>query len=177
MGFFTCFGLPAKLRSDIQSIFSSQIIDRYCPYAVFLIITDVLLRLYENSERSIRNHVSRWEAVGFTFNICLLIAAALVHNGEGRERLTTPFYTRLRGAVCTSPRLWMRQYDRSMPYDNNQHHSRQQCTQILEQGRGSVWVLAPISPGLAWTVWCEQCPDPKWDHSCNFTTKSTYWIA
>lgn len=73
MGFFTywnqsglttllCFDLPARSQSDIQSMFGSQSIDRSCPYAMFSLISDALLRLYDDSVWSIRNHISQWEA-------------------------------------------------------------------------------------------------------------------
>lgn len=73
MGFFThwnecglttllCFDLPARLHADIQLLFGSQSIDHSCPYAVFSMITDALLRLYDCSVWSIRNHISQWEA-------------------------------------------------------------------------------------------------------------------
>ncbi|PSN62773.1 purine and uridine phosphorylase, partial [Corynespora cassiicola Philippines] len=73
MGFFTCwdrpglitllcFDLPAKLQSDLQSLLCSQPIDRSCPHGVFSLLSGQLLRLYDDSVWSIRNHISQWEA-------------------------------------------------------------------------------------------------------------------
>lgn len=58
-----CFDLPAKSQSAVESAFQTQALDVACPYAVFASISDELLRLYDNSVWSIRNHISRWEAV------------------------------------------------------------------------------------------------------------------
>ncbi|KAF2631393.1 hypothetical protein BU25DRAFT_454846 [Macroventuria anomochaeta] len=73
MGFFACwtksgsvtllcFDLPAKLRSDIQSMTWPQDVSLSCPYAVFPQVLDALLRLYDDSVWAIRNHISQWEA-------------------------------------------------------------------------------------------------------------------
>ena len=81
MGFFTCwtqsgpttllcFDLPAKSREDIQSMFTSQIIPRSCPYTMFSLVSDALLRLYDDSVWSVRNHISQWEAVSFVPRTC-----------------------------------------------------------------------------------------------------------
>lgn len=58
-----CFDLPTKSQSNIQSIIESQKIDISNPYSTFLFILDELLRLYDDSVWSIRNHISHWEAV------------------------------------------------------------------------------------------------------------------
>ncbi|KAF2866232.1 hypothetical protein BDV95DRAFT_585185 [Massariosphaeria phaeospora] len=57
-----CFNMPAKSQSDVQSMFCSQDISRSCPYAVFSLISDALLRLYDDSVWAVRNHISQWEA-------------------------------------------------------------------------------------------------------------------
>ncbi|KAF2627577.1 purine and uridine phosphorylase [Macroventuria anomochaeta] len=73
MGFFACwtrsgpvtllcFDVPAKSQKDIQSMFCSQDVSRSCPYAVFSIVSDALLRLYDDSVWAVRNHISLWEA-------------------------------------------------------------------------------------------------------------------
>jgi hypothetical protein len=58
-----CFDVPTKSQSVIQSMFSLQSVDTADPYAVFAVVSDELLRLYDNSVWSIRNHISQWEAV------------------------------------------------------------------------------------------------------------------
>lgn len=67
-----CFDVPAKSQSVIQSMFGSQSVDTADPYAVFAVISDELLQLYDNSVWSIRNHISQWEAVGIAFYVRLL---------------------------------------------------------------------------------------------------------
>ncbi|KAL1598074.1 hypothetical protein SLS59_007084 [Nothophoma quercina] len=57
-----CFDVPAKSQPVVQSVFCSQSVDTTCPYAVFAVVSDELLRLYDNSVWSIRNHISQWEA-------------------------------------------------------------------------------------------------------------------
>jgi hypothetical protein len=74
MGFFSCwnalrlltllcFDMPTSSQSAIQSVFCPQTVDTTCPYAVFALVSDGLLRLYDNSVGSIRNHISQCEAV------------------------------------------------------------------------------------------------------------------
>jgi hypothetical protein len=69
MGFFACwtqsgsvtllcFDLPAKPQSDIQSMIWPQDVSGSCPYAVFSLVSDALLRLYDDSVWAIRNHIS-----------------------------------------------------------------------------------------------------------------------
>jgi hypothetical protein len=58
-----CFDLPTKSQSMIRSMIDSHAIDVSNPYSVFLPVTDELLRLYDDSVWSIRNHISQWEAV------------------------------------------------------------------------------------------------------------------
>jgi hypothetical protein len=72
-----CFDVPAKSQSVIQSNFSSQTIDTADPYAMFAVVSDELLRLYDNSVWSIRNHISQWEAVGQALRVCLLTVPML----------------------------------------------------------------------------------------------------
>ncbi|KAF2022658.1 purine and uridine phosphorylase [Setomelanomma holmii] len=57
-----CFDLPIKSQSRIQSMIGSHTIDISNPYSAFLLISDELLRLYDDSVWSIRNHISQWEA-------------------------------------------------------------------------------------------------------------------
>ncbi|OAG08765.1 uncharacterized protein CC84DRAFT_1204042, partial [Paraphaeosphaeria sporulosa] len=57
-----CFDLPVTLEKDIQSMFCSQGVSRWCPYAVFSLVSDALLRLYDDSVWTVRNHISQWEA-------------------------------------------------------------------------------------------------------------------
>ena len=47
----------------IRSMMESHAIDVSNPYSVLLPVTDELLRLYDDSVWSIRNHISQWEAV------------------------------------------------------------------------------------------------------------------
>jgi hypothetical protein len=81
MGFFACwtqsgsvtllcFDLPAKSQSDIQSIIWPQDVSRSCPYAVFSLVSDALLRLYDDSVWGIGNHISQWEAVSPVRRAC-----------------------------------------------------------------------------------------------------------
>lgn len=58
-----CFDLPTKSQSKIQSIIDSHIVDGSNPYSTFLLVSDELLWLYDDSVWSIRNHISQWEAV------------------------------------------------------------------------------------------------------------------
>lgn len=58
-----CFDLPTKSQSLIQSMMESHIVDALNPYSIFLPVSDELLRLYDDSVWSIRNHISQWEAV------------------------------------------------------------------------------------------------------------------
>lgn len=86
MGFFACwtqsgsltllcFDLPAKSQSHIQSMIWPQDISRPCPYGVFPQVLDALLRLYDDSVWTIRNHISQWEAVS-------LVRRAVAHISE-----------------------------------------------------------------------------------------------
>ena len=76
MGFFSywnpsgsvsllCFDQPSQMRLSIQSTFRSQEINKFAPYSVFPIILDELIRLYNDSVWSIRNHICHWEAVSY----------------------------------------------------------------------------------------------------------------
>jgi hypothetical protein len=78
MGFFTswdpsghvtlmCFDVPAVSQSTIYTTLCSQAVDPSLPYSSFTHILDELLRLYDNSAWSVRNHISRWEAVSHTW--------------------------------------------------------------------------------------------------------------
>ena len=58
-----CFDLPTKSQSKIQSMMESHTVDISNPYSTFLLILDELLRLYDDSVWSIRDHISHWEAV------------------------------------------------------------------------------------------------------------------
>ncbi|KAF1834781.1 hypothetical protein BDW02DRAFT_597908 [Decorospora gaudefroyi] len=56
-----CFDVPAVSQSTIYTTLCSQAVDPSLPYGSFAHILDELLRLYDNSVWSIRNHISRWE--------------------------------------------------------------------------------------------------------------------
>ena len=58
-----CFDVPERTQSNIQSLFGANTVDTSSPYAAFALISDALLRLYDDSVWSIRNHISQWEAV------------------------------------------------------------------------------------------------------------------
>ncbi|KAF2022590.1 hypothetical protein EK21DRAFT_82973 [Setomelanomma holmii] len=58
-----CFDLPTRSQSKIQSMIDSHTIDVSNLYPTFLLVADELLRLYDESVWSIRNHISQWEAV------------------------------------------------------------------------------------------------------------------
>lgn len=58
-----CFDLPTKSQSKIQSMIGSYTLDIFNPYSALLLILDEMLRLYDDSVWSIRNHISQWEAV------------------------------------------------------------------------------------------------------------------
>ncbi|CAN9191717.1 unnamed protein product [Alternaria alternata] len=58
-----CFDVPAASQSAIYTTLCSQAVDPFLPYSSFTHILDELLRLYDNSVWSVRNHISRWEAV------------------------------------------------------------------------------------------------------------------
>lgn len=64
-----CFHVPERMQSNVQSLFGVNAVDTSAPYAVFSLISDALLRLYDDSVWSIRNHISQWEAVGRSFHI------------------------------------------------------------------------------------------------------------
>lgn len=61
-----CFDLPTRSQSMIQSTIDSHTIDISNLYSTFLLVLDELLRLYDESVWSIRNHISQWEAVSDT---------------------------------------------------------------------------------------------------------------
>ena len=65
-----CFDLPAKSQSHIQSMTWPQVVSRSCLYAVFPQVLDALLRLYDDSVWTIRNHISQWEAVSSVRRAC-----------------------------------------------------------------------------------------------------------
>lgn len=65
-----CFDVPIEAQADIQSLSSQNTADSSSPYPVFLLVLDALLRLYDNSVWSIRNHTSRWEAVSLAPHTC-----------------------------------------------------------------------------------------------------------
>lgn len=58
-----CFDVPTKSQLAIESMFTSRSVDTSCPYEVFATVSGELLRLYDNSVWSIRNHICQWEAV------------------------------------------------------------------------------------------------------------------
>jgi hypothetical protein len=58
-----CFDLPAQSQSNIQTAMRSRTVDRTSPHSMFPMIADELLRLYDDSVWSIRNHISQWESV------------------------------------------------------------------------------------------------------------------
>lgn len=69
MGFFTywhpsgattllCFDLPAKMRTAVQSVFASHAVDHACPHSLFALLSEELVRRYNDSVWSIRNHIS-----------------------------------------------------------------------------------------------------------------------
>jgi hypothetical protein len=104
-----CFDMPAKSQSDVQSMFCSQDISCSCPYAVFSLISDALLRLYDDSVWALRNHISQWEAVSLVLRTCWLTAVGLTRDREGHKRSTTSFCMRLRDMGCMSakPSMWL----------------------------------------------------------------------
>ncbi|KAH7392015.1 hypothetical protein DE146DRAFT_661419, partial [Phaeosphaeria sp. MPI-PUGE-AT-0046c] len=57
-----CFDLPAKSQLAIETMLCPQETSHSCPYASFLLVSDALLRLYDDSVWAIRNHISEWEA-------------------------------------------------------------------------------------------------------------------
>jgi hypothetical protein len=65
-----CFDMPEKTQSYIQFLFGANAVDTSSPYAAFALITDALLRLYDDSVWSIRNHISQWEAVSRSYYPC-----------------------------------------------------------------------------------------------------------
>ena len=58
-----CFDVPAASQSAIYTTLCSQAVDPSFPYSTFTHILDELRRLYDDSVWSVRNHISRWEAV------------------------------------------------------------------------------------------------------------------
>jgi hypothetical protein len=64
-----CFDLPVKLEKDIQSNFCSHDVSFWCPYAMFPLISDVLLQLYDDSVWTVRNHISQWDAVSVVLHL------------------------------------------------------------------------------------------------------------
>ena len=57
-------------------MFCSQRIDTAYPYAVFAIISNELLRLYDNSVWSIRDHISQWEVLSEALHMSLAYSAS-----------------------------------------------------------------------------------------------------
>lgn len=64
-----CFDMPVKAQTAIETLFLSGIPKLDSPYAAFTLISDELLRLYDSSVWSIRNHISQWEAVRVVLNL------------------------------------------------------------------------------------------------------------
>lgn len=104
-----CFDLPAKSQSSIQSIFCSQDVSRSCPYAVFSLVSEMLLLLYDDSVWAVRNHISQWEAVSLVLCTCWPTAVGLIRDRGGHKRPTTSFCTSLRDTVCmlARPSTWL----------------------------------------------------------------------
>jgi hypothetical protein len=99
-----CFDVPAKSQTVIQSVFCSQSVDTTCPHAVFAVISDELLRLYDNSVWSIRNHISQWEAVGLALVIRLSTGLMLSQGRGGHKRPTMSCCMRLHDTAYMSVR-------------------------------------------------------------------------
>jgi hypothetical protein len=87
-------------------MFRPEDVSHSCPYALFLVISDALLRLYDDSVWAMRDHISQWEAVSLVHRACQLAVARLIcDDREGHKRPTTSSCTRLRDTECTSVRL------------------------------------------------------------------------
>lgn len=99
-----CFDVPAKSQSVIQSMFCSLTVNTICPYAVFTVISDELLRLYDNSVWSIRNHISQWEAVSLSLRVCLSTVPTLRRGRGGHKRPTMSCCMRLHDTAYMSAR-------------------------------------------------------------------------
>jgi hypothetical protein len=98
MGFIACWnplGLITLVCFDVQSLFSVNTFDTYSPYAVFSLVLDALLRLYDDSVWSIRNHISQWEAVSRPTMLDSERRKKLTYSREDPTRLTTLFCTKL----------------------------------------------------------------------------------
>ncbi|CAI6342361.1 unnamed protein product [Periconia digitata] len=57
-----CFDVPERMQSNFQSLFDANTVDTSSPHAVFSLVSDALLRVYDDSVWSLRNHISQWEA-------------------------------------------------------------------------------------------------------------------
>lgn len=58
-----CLDVPTEMQLSLEQMFSIQEVIRDTPYSVFQIVTDELLRAYDRSIWSIRDHISQWEVV------------------------------------------------------------------------------------------------------------------
>jgi hypothetical protein len=58
-----CFDMPAKSRTDILSLLVQEECNLLRPYSVFSVVSDAVVRLFDDSVWSIRNHISQWESV------------------------------------------------------------------------------------------------------------------
>lgn len=112
-----CFDVPERMRSYIQSLFNVNTVDSSSPYAIFSHVSEALLRLYDDSVWSIRNHISQWEAVGRSF-YAYCSKQRLIYDREGPKRPTTFFCTRLQDTGCTSAKRYESLHGPSTLYSN-----------------------------------------------------------
>lgn len=101
-----CFDVPERTQSNIQSLFGANTVDTSSPYAAFALISNALLRLYDDSVWSIRNHISQWEAVSHP---TLFVSERtrkkkLTCGREDPKRQTTFFCTKLQDTGYMSRR-------------------------------------------------------------------------
>lgn len=100
-----CFDVPERTQSNIQSLFGANTVDTSSPYAAFALISNALLRLYDDSVWSIRNHISQWEAVSHpTLFVSERTRKKLTCGREDPKRQTTFFCTKLQDTGYMSKR-------------------------------------------------------------------------
>jgi hypothetical protein len=139
-----CFDMPTRSQAVIQSMLCSQHVDTACPYAVFSLISHELLRLYDNSVWSIRNHISQWEAVSRAFHTRQPTVSALMQGREGHKRLTIPSCTRSQDTAYMSARRWVWLYDLLAPSSNTTTSSAQRDTSSAVQVNAEAGTLLGI---------------------------------
>lgn len=161
-----CFDVPEKTQSSVQSMFRVDAVNGSSPYPVFSLVSDALLRLYDDSVWSIRNHISQWEVVSRLFYAEFRTRKKreekkLTCSREDPTRPTTSFCTRLQDMGCMSAKRYAWLYGLCTLYGNSTRAFA--LAPVLTTA--TLNTHARISLGIDWsssTGFCRACSiDPK----------------